>query len=72
MQATMTPTLTHAELEKEYRIAVRLWSEARALYPANSPEIASAEEQLTRLETQLLEPDNPTSEIMTPVLEAQA
>lgn len=72
MTATMTPTLTHAELAEEYRIAVRLWTEARALYPANFPEITSAEEQLTALETQLRQPETTTSgKTVVPELETQ-
>lgn len=43
-------------LEEEYRIALRLWTEARALYPSDSPEVASATEILDALEFKLDEP----------------
>jgi hypothetical protein len=44
---------THADLLKEYRIALGMWSEARALYPSDSPEIERATEHLGILEYQL-------------------
>jgi hypothetical protein len=64
-------TLTQGELREEYRIALRLWSEARALYPADSPEVERAAEELATLEHKLLQPDTTTSEPVVPALEAQ-
>lgn len=64
-------TMTQAELREEYRILLGLWSEARALYPADSPEVERASEELATLELQLQQPDPTTSEPTAPALEAQ-
>jgi hypothetical protein len=44
---------THLELLNEYRIALGLWSDARALYPAHEAEVAAATSHLEALEKQL-------------------
>jgi len=44
---------THLELLNEYRIALGLWSDARALYPPHVPEVAAATSHLEALEEQL-------------------
>jgi len=46
--------ITYAEVVMEYRIGLRLWSEAKALYPLTSGEVLRAEEQLDMLEELLL------------------
>ena len=46
--------ITYAEVVLEYRIGLRLWSEAKALYPPASPDVFEAEEQLEMLEELLI------------------
>ena len=43
----------HNALLVEYRIALGIWSEARAIYPADSPEVERATEHLAIVEYQL-------------------
>ena len=40
----------YRELQDEYRIALRFWSDTRALYPENSLEVIEMEERLEELE----------------------
>jgi len=47
----MTPT--HLRLLDEYRIALGLWSDVRALYAPQDPEVAAATTHLEALERQL-------------------
>jgi hypothetical protein len=44
---------THLELLSEYRIALALWSDVRALYPPHEAEVAAATSHLEALEEQL-------------------
>jgi hypothetical protein len=44
---------THLELLNEYRIALGLWSDARALYLPHEAEVAAATSHLEALEEQL-------------------
>ena len=44
---------THLELLNEYRIALALWSDVRALYPPQEAEVAAATRHLEALEQQL-------------------
>ena len=44
---------THLELLNEYRIALGLWSDVRALYPPHEAEVAAATGHLEALEEQL-------------------
>ena len=46
-------TQTHLELLNEYRIALGLWSEVRALYPLHEAEVAAATSHLEALEQEL-------------------
>jgi hypothetical protein len=46
-------TQTHLELLNEYRIALGLWSEVRALYSPHEAEVAAAASHLEALEQQL-------------------
>jgi hypothetical protein len=48
-------TITYAEVVTEYRIGLRLWSEAKALYPPKSREVFQAQEQIEMLEELLLD-----------------
>jgi hypothetical protein len=44
---------TYTELLNEYRIALGLWSEARALYSPDEPEFAAATSHLEAIEQEL-------------------
>jgi hypothetical protein len=44
---------TYTELLNEYRIALGLWSEARALYSPDEPEVAAATSHLEAIEQEL-------------------
>jgi hypothetical protein len=44
---------SYTELLKEYRTALGVWSEARALYAADAPEVAAATSHLDELEEEL-------------------
>ena len=46
-------TQTHLELLNEYRIALGLWSEVRALYPPHEVEVPAGTSHLEALEQQL-------------------
>ena len=60
---------TYQELVMEYRIALRIWSEARALYPDDSPEVERATEHLGILEYQLTHSDRSSVEQLVPALD---
>jgi hypothetical protein len=44
---------SYTELLNEYRIALGLWSEARAVYSPDEPEVAAATSHLEALELEL-------------------
>ena len=46
---------SHEELKGEYQVALRVWSEARGTYPANSPEVLAATELLDDVEQRIKE-----------------
>ena len=54
MKALTRPTVQRQALLDEYRIAVRMWSETKALYPEESAEVAQATGNLIHLEENLL------------------
>jgi hypothetical protein len=60
------------ELVREYRIALGLWSETRALYPSDSAEVERATEHLAILEYQLARSNAPATDPLVPALESQA
>jgi hypothetical protein len=43
----------HAKLLNAYRMALSVWSEARALYSPDDPEVVAANEHLDALEEEL-------------------
>ena len=49
----------YTELLNEYRIALRLWSEVRALYSPDQPEVKAATDHVEALERQLGAPSQP-------------
>lgn len=51
--ATVSPK--HQSLLDEYRTALRLWTEARALYPDSSPAVIAATSRLEEIEQDLRE-----------------
>jgi hypothetical protein len=58
-----------AWLREEYKIALGIWSETKALYPSDSHEVASATEHLNNLEAALAQPQEPKVEHHVPELE---
>lgn len=60
----------HQELLTEYRIALGLWSEARALYPPDSSEIERATEHLAIVEFQLTQLRARPVEPLVPAMES--
>jgi hypothetical protein len=50
---------SHAELQRQYRIALSVWSDARALYAADGPEVSAATSHLEALEAELSAPPPP-------------
>jgi hypothetical protein len=48
----------YLNLQDDYRIVLRLWSDTRALYPENSLEVIEMEKQLSAIEY-LLEDSEP-------------
>ena len=53
---TATTFLTsHEELQRQYGVALRVWSEARGTYAANSPEVLAATALVDELEQKLNE-----------------
>jgi len=48
----------YLNLQEDYRIVLRLWSDTRALYPENSLEVIEMEKQLSAIEY-LLEDSEP-------------
>jgi hypothetical protein len=53
MNAIASPTTAHSALLDEYRTALQVWSEARALYAQDSPEVAEATRHIEDVERQL-------------------
>ena len=47
--------LAYTEFEAEYRVALRLWSETKALYPMHSREVLQATLTLELIENKLIE-----------------
>ena len=75
MTTTTLKTIPNEELaglREEYRIALRLWSEAKALYPSDSDEVHSATDLLNALEADLATPEATGFEPRVTELEAQA
>ena len=54
--------LEYTGLLNDYRVALGLWSEVRALYSPENPEVAAAEEHLEALERQLATFSEPAGE----------
>jgi hypothetical protein len=50
----ITVSPTRRELLDEYRIALRIWSEAKALYRLDSPEVSEATNILDQLQQDLV------------------
>lgn len=71
MQAITGPSEHVLALREEYRIALRLWSEARALYPEDSAEVERATEHVAILEYELKREHGTPAEPLIPALEAQ-
>lgn len=71
MKAIAGPGDRHVELREEYRVALGIWSEARALYAYTSPEVSRATEHLETLEHQLAQLDRSPIQSLVPALEAQ-
>jgi hypothetical protein len=44
---------SHEEVLDEYRIALGLWSEVRAIYPPEAPEVIAATQHVDALEQEL-------------------
>ncbi len=61
-----------AGLREEYRIALRLWSETKALYPSDSAEVQSATDLLNALEADLATPEAITFQPHVAQLEPRA
>lgn len=53
MDAIAAVSSTHQSLLEEYRTALRLWTEARALYPDSSPAVLAATSRLEEIEQDL-------------------
>lgn len=53
MNAIASPTTAHSALLDEYRAALQVWSEARALYAQDSPEVADATRHVEEIERRL-------------------
>jgi hypothetical protein len=53
MNAIASPTTAHSALLDEYRTALQVWSEARALYAQDSPEVAEATRHIEDVERRL-------------------
>ena len=53
MNAIASPTTAHSALLDEYRAALQVWSEARALYSQDSPEVAEATRHIEEVERRL-------------------
>jgi len=53
MNAIASPTTAHSELLDDYRAALQVWSEARAVYAQDSPEVAEATRHIEEVEQRL-------------------
>lgn len=51
-------TAEHLALIEEYRMALRLWSESRVLYPEDAPEVTEATRHIETLEELLRKHNN--------------
>ena len=51
----------YTELLSEYRVALGVWSEARALYSPDEPEVAAATNHLEALEQELVSFSQPAA-----------
>ena len=71
MKAITGKSKRYMELVEEYRVALGLWSEARALYPVDSLEVQRATEHLEVLEYNLSHVRAGTVAELDPALEAQ-
>ena len=60
MKAIAGISAKHMALLDEYRMALSLWSETRAFYVPDSPEIVHATKHLENLEYELVLCDRPT------------
>jgi hypothetical protein len=56
-------------LREEYKIALGIWSETKALYPSDSPEVANATALVNHIEAELAQPQEPRVEYHVPELE---
>ena len=50
---------SQADLKEQYRIALSVWSDARALYAPDAPEVASATSHVEALEAELIASPEP-------------
>jgi len=66
MKAIKGINAKHVALLDEYRMALRLWSETRALYSADAVEVRQATKHLEALEEDLTLCDVPTSNLSSP------
>ena len=66
MKAIKGINAKHVALLDEYRMALSLWSETRALYSADTMEVRQATKHLEALEEDLTLCDVPTSNLSSP------
>jgi hypothetical protein len=52
-RAVSAVELSYSELLNEYRMALSLWSEARAVYSSDEPEVIAATKRVEALEEEL-------------------
>ncbi len=55
----MNASQSHTELVEQYRIALSVWSDARAIYAPDAPEVIAATAHLEALEVELAESTHP-------------
>jgi hypothetical protein len=72
MKAIAGISSKHMALLDEYRMALGLWSETRALYAAESVEIVQATRHLEDLERELVLCDQPTFATKAPPASGEA
>jgi hypothetical protein len=55
MTAARELPTSHEELQKQYGVALRVWSKAKGIYSPDSPEVVAATALVDELERKLIE-----------------